>query len=287
LCTRRAWNQQLDFEIRIILRAEGRIFAFLCLRESLSRALGEEHRRSKPLRPVRVLSLASEGRSGVWVVRSGHGVGTAERWVFGRSRRFHCPHPAWRGSVKTSGRAGVVSRTAYPARAAARPQPTPRMLIGSASWRAYRRSNSTRGWDRRKAIRAVLAWALGVADDPAGCDRRAHSGRNCIRSEGRRGVLGYFDPGTAVGGSEKRSHPRPGRRSSGRKCRYRVAGSGGMWGAGRAPETRLRPKEAFLKSLHRFGATAQSSVHAWLTTEGPVSRYLRWIRRCDSRQSTA
>jgi hypothetical protein len=123
-----------------------------------------------------------------------------------------------------------VSRRAYPARAAARPQRTDRILIARASSRAYRRSNSTRGWDSRKPSRAVLARALGVADDPAGCDRRAHSGRHCIRSEGRRGVLGYFDPGTAVGGSEKRSHTRPGWRSLGRKCSHIGAGNGGRGG---------------------------------------------------------
>jgi hypothetical protein len=232
LCAHPACNQQLDFEIPIILRGEGRIFAFLCLRKRLSRALGEEHRRSKPLRPVRVLSLASEGRSGFWMVGSGHGVRTAERWVLWRPRRFHCPHPAWRGSAKTSGRAGVVSRRAYPARAAAGSQPTARMLIASASWGAYMRSNPTRGWDRRKASRAGLAWALMVADDPAGCDCTAHSRRHCIRSEGRRGVFRYFDPGTAVGGSEKRSHTRPGWRSLGRKRCHRAAGNGGKGGKG-------------------------------------------------------
>jgi hypothetical protein len=125
-------------------------------------------------------------------------------------------------------------------------------------------------WDRRKASRAVLAWALGGADDPAGCDRTAHGGRHCIRSEGRRSVFGYFDPGAAVGGSEKRSHTRPRWRSLWRKCHYRAAESAGMClGAGRAPETRLRPEEAFLKSLRQFGATTQSSAHAWLTTEAP------------------
>jgi hypothetical protein len=190
LCAHPAWNQQLDFEIRIILRAEGRIFAFLCLRESLSRALGEEHRPSEPLRPVRVLSLASEGRSGVWVVRSGHGVGTAEPWVFRRPRRFHCPHPAWRGSVKTSGRAGVLSRRAYPARAAARPQRTARMLMATASWRAYRRSIphevgiggrraelSSRGpWGAPMILRVATARRMAAATASGRRDEGAFSG---------------------------------------------------------------------------------------------------------------
>jgi hypothetical protein len=73
----------------------------------------------------------------------------------------------------------------------------------------------------------------GGPDDPAGCDRRAHSGRHCFRSEGRTSVFGYFHPGTAVGGSERRAHTRPGWRSLGRKRRHRAAGSGGMWGGGR------------------------------------------------------
>jgi hypothetical protein len=133
-----------------------------CALEKASRAHSEKNIGGRsPLRPVRVLSLASEGRSGVWGVRSRHGLGTAERRGFRQPSRFHCPHPAWPGSVKTFGRAGVVSRRVYPARAAARPQPTDRMLIASASWRAYRRSNSTRGWNSLKAGRAVLAWALG------------------------------------------------------------------------------------------------------------------------------
>jgi hypothetical protein len=55
------------------------------------------------------------------------------------------------------------------------------------------------------------------------------------------------------------------------KCRYREQQEAGVCvgRAGRAPETRLRPKEAFLKSLRQLGATPQSSVHAWLTTEAP------------------
>jgi hypothetical protein len=195
LCAHPACNQQLDFEIRIILRAEGRIFAFLCLIESLSRALGEEHRRSEPLRPVRLLSLASDGRSGVWVVRSGHGLGTANRWVFGRPRRFHCPHPAWRGSVKTPGRAGVASRRAYPARAAARPQPMARMLIATASWRAERRSIPHElGIGGRRAELSSRA-SLGFHADPAGWSRPVRRVRSCIESGERFGGPGCCDSG--------------------------------------------------------------------------------------------
>jgi hypothetical protein len=161
-------------------------------------------------------------------------------------------HPAWPGSARTFGRAGFVSRRAYPARAAARPQPTPRMLIASASWRAYRRSNSTRGWDSRKASRYGLALALGVPDDPAGCNRRAHRGRR-IQSEGWKSVFAYFDPGTAVGGSEKRSHTRPGWRSLWRKCRYRAVGSGGMcWEL---------QKRAFGQKKRFSGACGNSARH--------------------------
>jgi hypothetical protein len=176
------------------------------------------------------------------------------------------------------------------------------MRIASASWRAYRRSNSTRDWDRRKASRAVLAWALGGADDPAGCDRTqarrrvvaadrlgfaddpagcdctAHSRRHCIRSEGRRGVLGYFDPGTAVGGSEKRSHTRSGWRSLGRKCRHRAAGNGGRGGRRAALQKRVYgQKKRFLGVSSGEARRHQAGSMPGSPPEDHVSRWQKRV----------
>jgi hypothetical protein len=174
-----------------------------------------------------------------------------------------------------------VSRRAYPTRAAARPQPTPRVLIASASWRAYRRSNSTRGWVRRKASRAGLAIALGVANDPAGCDRRVHSGRHCFRSEGRTSVFGYFHPGTAIGESEKRAHTRPGWRSLGRKRRHRAAGSGGRG----ERQAGLQKRVYGQKKRFSGGSSGEARRHQAGSTPGspPEDHLSRWERRTPGR----